>query len=54
MVPMNFYAPGKPVDMLHTGAWTLKAIEELKKIRSTADGRLHAKPIKFVRMPRKE
>jgi phosphoserine aminotransferase len=32
MVPMNFCTAEKPVDMLHTGAWTAKAIEELKKI----------------------
>ena len=32
MVPMNLYLPGKPVDVLHTGSWTAKAMEELKKI----------------------
>ena len=31
MVPMNLCLPGKPVDVLHTGAWTAKAIRELKK-----------------------
>jgi phosphoserine aminotransferase len=31
MVPMNFYLPGKQVDVLHTGMWTAKAITELKK-----------------------
>ncbi len=31
MAPMNLCLPGKPVDMLHTGAWTAKAIAELKK-----------------------
>jgi phosphoserine aminotransferase len=31
MVPMNFCLSGKPVDVLHTGAWTAKAIGELKK-----------------------
>jgi phosphoserine aminotransferase len=31
MVPMNLCLPGKPVDILHTGAWTAKAISELKK-----------------------
>lgn len=31
MVPMNLCLPGKPVDVLHTGAWTSKAIGELKK-----------------------
>ena len=30
IVPMNLYEPGKPVDVLHTGSWTAKAIEELK------------------------
>jgi phosphoserine aminotransferase len=51
MVPMNLYAPGKPVDALHTGVWTAKAIEELKKI---AEVRLAAttEPEKFTRVPR--
>ena len=51
MVPMNFFVPGKPVDALHTGAWTAKAIEELKKI---AEVRLAAstEAEKFTRVPR--
>src|SRR5215469_2705471 len=31
MVPMNLFVGGKPVDMVHTGAWTQKAIEEINK-----------------------
>ena len=31
MVPTNLYLPGKPVDVLHTGTWTAKALQELKK-----------------------
>ncbi len=51
MVPMNLCLPGKPVDVLHTGAWTAKAIGELKK------GILHniaasTEPEKFTRLPR--
>jgi len=51
MVPMNLYQPGKPVDVLHTGAWTAKAIEELKKV---AQLRLAAstEPVKFARLPK--
>jgi phosphoserine aminotransferase len=51
MVPMNLYQPGKPVDVLHTGSWTAKAIEELKKI---AQYRLAAstEADKFTRVPR--
>jgi phosphoserine aminotransferase len=51
MIPMNFYVPGKPVDMIHTGAWTAKAIEELKKI---AGMRMAAstETEKFTRVPR--
>jgi phosphoserine aminotransferase len=51
MVPMNFYVPGKPVDMIHTGAWTAKAIEEVKKI---AEMKLAAstEAEKFSRVPR--
>ncbi len=53
MVPMNLCLPGKPVDVLHTGAWTAKAIGELKK------GILHniaasTEPEKFTRLPRPE
>lgn len=51
MVPMNLALPGKPVDVLHTGAWTTKAISELKK------GTLHnvaasTESEKFTRVPR--
>jgi phosphoserine aminotransferase len=51
MVPMNLCLPGKPVDLLHTGAWTAKALGELKK------GILHniaatTEPQKFTRVPK--
>jgi phosphoserine aminotransferase len=51
MVPMNLFVPGKPVDMIHTGAWTAKAIEELKKL---AEMRMAAstEADKFTRVPR--
>jgi phosphoserine aminotransferase len=50
VVPMNLCLPGKPVDVLHTGAWTAKAIAELKK------GFLHhvaasTESNKFTRLP---
>ena len=53
MAPMNLCLPGKPVDVLHTGMWTAKAIAELKK------GILHniaasTENAKFARLPRKE
>jgi phosphoserine aminotransferase len=53
MAPMNLCLPGKPVDVLHTGAWTAKAIGELKK------GFLHhiaasTESEKFVRLPRRD
>ncbi len=53
MVPMNLCLPGKPVDVLHTGTWTAKAIGELKK------GVLHniaasTEAEKFTRVPRRE
>jgi phosphoserine aminotransferase len=53
MVPMNLYQVGKPVDVLHTGSWTAKAIEELKKI---AQYRLAAstESDKFTRLPRND
>jgi phosphoserine aminotransferase len=51
MAPMNLCQPGKPVDVVHTGAWTAKAIGELKK------GFLHhiaasTEAEKFTRLPR--
>lgn len=53
MVPMNLCLPGKPVDVLHTGMWTAKAIGELKK------GVLHniaasSEPDRFARLPRQD
>src|SRR5882672_380582 len=53
MAPMNLCVPGKPVDLIHTGTWTAKALGELKK------GILHhvaasTEADKFVRLPRKE
>ncbi|MBN2325532.1 MAG: 3-phosphoserine/phosphohydroxythreonine transaminase [Candidatus Omnitrophica bacterium] len=32
MVPMNLYLQGKPVDIIHSGSWTKKAIAEHKKL----------------------
>lgn len=34
MVPLNLYQDGHPVDVIHTGAWTEKAIAELEKTGS--------------------
>jgi phosphoserine aminotransferase len=50
-VPQNLALPGKPIDVLHTGAWTAKAIGELKK------GFLHnvaasTEAERFTRVPR--
>ncbi len=51
MVPMNLYLEGHPVDVLHTGAWTEKAIEEINKV---AECRLAAstEAERFRRLPR--
>ncbi|HZV87500.1 MAG TPA: 3-phosphoserine/phosphohydroxythreonine transaminase [Candidatus Binatus sp.] len=53
MAPMNLCLPGKPVDLIHTGTWTAKALGELKK------GVLHhvaasTEADKFARLPRKD
>jgi phosphoserine aminotransferase len=53
LAPMNLCLPNKPVDLLHTGTWTAKALAELKKgiphkIAATTE------PVKFTRVPRKE
>ena len=53
MVPMNLCLPGKPVDVLHTGSWTAKAIAELKKgVAHRIAASTEAE--KFTRVPRKE
>jgi phosphoserine aminotransferase len=53
MVPMNLFVPGKPVDMLHTGSWTSKAIGELKKgTPFRLAGSTEA--AKFTRVPRSD
>jgi phosphoserine aminotransferase len=53
MAPMNLCLPGRPVDVLHTGTWTAKAIGELKKgiphhIAASTESE------KFTRLPRRE
>jgi phosphoserine aminotransferase len=51
-VPMNLYVPGRPVDVLHTGSWTSKAIEELERLASYRLAASSASE-KFTRIPRK-
>jgi phosphoserine aminotransferase len=53
MAPMNLCLPGKPVDLIHTGTWTAKALGELKKgVLHNIAGSTEAE--KFTRVPRKE
>jgi phosphoserine aminotransferase len=53
MVPMNLCLPGKPVDLIHTGAWTAKALAELKKgVPHNIAASTEAE--KFVRVPRQD
>ena len=53
LVPMNLCLPGKPVDVLHTGTWTAKALVELKKgIAHRVAANTEA--VKHTRVPRKE
>ena len=51
MAPMNLYLPGRAVDVLHTGAWTAKAISELKRL-ATHRVAASTEGEKFVRVPR--
>lgn len=50
MVPMNLAQKMRPVEMIHTGAWTKKAIEELKK---GIDHRViwSGKDVNFAKLP---
>jgi phosphoserine aminotransferase len=53
MAPLNLCLPGKPVDLLHTGMWTGKALTELKRgtpYRIAAS----TEAVKFARLPRKD
>lgn len=53
MAPMNLCLPGKPVDLIHTGMWTAKALGELKKgILHHVAASLEAE--KFRRVPRQD
>jgi phosphoserine aminotransferase len=50
LVPMNLALPGKPVDLVHTGTWTAKALAELRK--GTAHRVLAtSEPVKHTRVP---
>ncbi|HYK40459.1 MAG TPA: 3-phosphoserine/phosphohydroxythreonine transaminase [Candidatus Eremiobacteraceae bacterium] len=50
MAPMNLCLPNKPVDLIHTGTWTAKALGELKKgINHRIAGTTEA--VKFTRVP---
>ena len=53
LAPMNLCVANKPVDLLHTGTWTAKALTELKKgiahrVAATTES------VKFTRVPRRE
>ncbi|MCG3207101.1 MAG: Phosphoserine aminotransferase [Anaerolineae bacterium] len=51
MAPMNLYLAGNPIDVIHTGAWTEKAIEEINKVAAcTIAGSGEASH--FTRLPR--
>ncbi|HSC46088.1 MAG TPA: 3-phosphoserine/phosphohydroxythreonine transaminase [Candidatus Acidoferrum sp.] len=53
LVPMNICVPGKPVDILHTGTWTAKALAELKKgIPHRVAANTEA--VKHTRIPRRD
>ena len=53
LVPMNLVLPGKPVDILHTGTWTAKALAELKKgIAHRVAANTEA--VKHTRVPRSD
>ncbi len=53
MVPLNLYLDGRPVDVIHTGAWTEKALKEIKKLASYHLA-ASTEAEKFTRLPRPE
>jgi phosphoserine aminotransferase len=58
MAPMNLALAGRPVDIINTGAWTAKAIAELKKTSSSNltgyNVAASTEADKFTRIPRAE
>jgi phosphoserine aminotransferase len=53
MAPMNLALAGKPVDLIHTGMWTGKALGELKKsVLHNVAASTEAE--KFLRVPRQD
>lgn len=50
MIPMNLTIKGKPIDVINTGAWTQKAIEEAKKV-AVVNIAASTEAQKFVRLP---
>ncbi|MBI2569601.1 MAG: 3-phosphoserine/phosphohydroxythreonine transaminase [Candidatus Schekmanbacteria bacterium] len=52
-VPMNLYIEGRPIDVLHTGVWTKKAIAEMDKVATYRLAGSGEKD-KFMHIPRKE
>jgi phosphoserine aminotransferase len=53
MVPMNLYLQGQPVDVIHTGAWTKKAITEIEKLAAFKLG-ASTEAENFTRLPKPE
>ena len=53
MAPMNLCLPGKPVDLIHTGTWTAKALGELRK-GIPHNVAVSTEAEKFARIPRKD
>jgi phosphoserine aminotransferase len=51
MVPLNLHLKGRPIDVIHTGAWTKKAMAEIEKV---AQYRLagSSEAAHFTRLPR--
>jgi len=53
MVPMNLAVPGKPIDLIQTGAWTQKAEKEAKKV-SAVNIAASTESENFMRLPKPE
>lgn len=51
MIPMNLAVKGKPIELIHTGSWTGKALEEAEKLASV-NVVASTKKEKFIRIPK--
>ena len=51
MVPMNLAGPGRKVDLVNSGAWAKKALEDIKKVGCEANVLFDGKATNYMTLP---